>query len=305
MITPMQVKNLLNQEYSITDYKLSDLGGHKDKIYRIQPNNKDYVLKISLNRKMTKHQFVSQVKYVEYLREHGYESPELIVNKNNQNFTHVSDYKIRYAVLMPFISELNDVSLSSDKENISFGNYIGKLHNASLTYKGDSYWYYGPIFEEERKLNDLAKHFSNTSLFEKLIKLKSDNIKKFKESTSKLRTSMLLNDLAPGNIYMKNDKIIFIDWNIAGKGYIAEELSWIIAWHYIKGNCIDKLPIFLKAYSEQIKLNRDELMLLTYLPINYAYLMWNNFDKVKKTSSNVQLSEKIGYVNDKLIEYIQ
>ena len=128
MITSEQIKELLKVGYGIGNYSVQDLGGHTDKIYKINAGDKRFVLKISMNRKMTKRLFVSQLHYIEYLRKLGFKSPAIIRTKDGNSYSKVFDYKSRWSILFEFIDNIDTPNFEVDKNVISFAKYIGNIH---------------------------------------------------------------------------------------------------------------------------------------------------------------------------------
>lgn len=304
MIKGRKISELLKNEYGIVNYTSSDLKGHIDLIQKIKFANKNYVLKISVNNKMTKRRLDSQISYVEYLNKNGFLTPKIISTIKNKSYASVEDYKTRYAILFEFINNLKSFDIKRKSVVIQFANYIADLHSISLKFEGTKYWYYEPMSEEYRKVADLEKYSlkSKSNFIEKFIGYKKVNIKAFEKLAGKLRTGMLLNDISEGNIFVKNKSFVVIDWNISSKGYFAEELSWIITWFFIDNQNLNNLPIFLETYLKKFPLNKWELEVLSFLPISYSYLMWNVITKCKTEKEAVELDKKVKITRKYLID---
>ncbi|MBN1618019.1 phosphotransferase [Candidatus Dojkabacteria bacterium] len=305
MISINPIKQLLKNEYGLDWFKLENLHGHTDMIYKVTTHRHKYVLKVSLNRKMSKRRFESQINYIQYLQNHDILSPKIIKPCTGNLYTTIKDYRNRYSALFEYIDNLYSPNLSKPSEAREYAKYIGNLHKISHKYNNKHYWYYDPISEETRKLKYLEKFVkkSKRKYLAKLIKIKKDNISRYKKLRPKLGKTMLLNDLSEGNIFKINNNYIFIDWNIAATGYFADEIAWIITWFFIKKNNMKHLSKFLDEYLKHFPLNSIELELLTFMPISYAYTMWDNFEECK-TKELFREQEKKILDSSKILEQL-
>ena len=213
-----------------------------------------------MNQKMTKQLFLSQLHYINFLNKNGFHSPAIIHTINNDMYTYILDYKKRWVILFDFVDKLTFPDLTDIQNVLSFAEYVGNLHLTSKRNQKESYWYYQPISEEKRKLKDLSKFIVKTKrhFLDGLIKLKQANTNSYQKLSSKLKFATLLNDLSEENFYINNEDYTFLDWNMASRGYFADEIAWIITWFFIKSNNIKNLSVFLKRYLEIFSLNKED-----------------------------------------------
>jgi|GEM_PF-4336236 len=117
--------NLLSS-YFIISPKLEDLGGHIDKVFKVtDKSGRKYVLKISLNPRMNKRIFTSQVDFMLYLQKNGLKIPSIMRTKSGEYYTQYRDYRNRYSILSEFMENLNDYTVAAIKTVKELGGWLG------------------------------------------------------------------------------------------------------------------------------------------------------------------------------------
>ncbi len=282
MISLSQVKTLLRREYGLQCTQLKDLNGHIDKVLLVTTKLKKYVLKISLNKRMTKTIFENQLNLMGYLSKNGIEMPKIIKTVQGKDYSVASDYKKRYCILYEFVSGKN-IIVENKKQAIDLAKWVAKIHKLCLDFKGKPLFYYNPVEVEIYKTNYISKYIKRThrEFTLPMLNLRKKIVAEYQKNVGKLRSGIFINDLAQSNIVIKNGQKYILDFNIAGGNYLVDDLSWILAWYFLEKGRKELVKKFIDVYQKEIKLNNVEKKILKMLPILYFSLQYKHFAKIE------------------------
>jgi len=268
MIKRNQILSLLKEQYGIEKPKLTDLKGHVDKVFLVTTARKKFVLKISMNRKMRDVLFQQQLDFIGFLNQWGFSTSSIVKTKDGNESAQIHDYKKRNCVLFENIDGIAYEVKNDDKLD-DFCDWFIDIHKNCLKYPKNSELYIHSIIAETDKNNYIIKYAKRykKQYMQPLLDIQERILSKYRTCLGNLSATMLVNDLHETNIRIHNGQKVILDFNMAGRNYLVDELSWILVWYFIQKNKINKIGSFLELYLKTVFLNKNERSLLKELPI--------------------------------------
>ena len=245
------------EHYDIGEYK-----GHKhipwalsNSVYYLYTTKGRFVLKIHENVSAGKIKYAQ--KMMGFAKRHGIPVPPTVMTREGKQFALCNG---KYVTIQKFVagsasSRLNEATI------INAAKVIGKLDKALLGYdKGR-----GKIRVEEINLVNTPQDARVLGFdFSKAKASMRDELRSI--DMKKLRQSTIHGDLG-GNILYENNRIsTILDWEDAGKSYIAKDPAVFISHNFVSetGVMRENIALFLSVYQKYVKLNAEEIKALHY-----------------------------------------
>ena len=238
--------------------------------YLVHTSKGKYVLRIYSYAKKGLKDIEFELDFIQFLHRNGISVSTPIKDKNDGSiFSVMAPEGERYAVLFSF-AKGNNLNIENIEQIKLFGQYIGKLHTISGTYKNNisnfqldiDYLLREPSFIIKRALE------KNEDSFNRINEISDELACIINKSISELKTVICHGDLHGYNFHLnKGGKITSFDFDFCGLGWRIYDLA-TFKWHiYRKENMreVEKKftwSTFLDEYKRISGINANEISLI-------------------------------------------